>query len=144
MSIKTHKQDEIKIMAGFFDGEGCIGAYTDSKGICRLLISMAQIEWETLERFRRAVGGLGAVYGPFDESKQPARLKTRALAKNPRPVRPNYRYQAGSDDAIKVFKLIRPYLGAFKREDGDTAIAKFEAYREKKRNEKLLRQSKAA
>ena len=144
MSIKTHKQDEIKIMAGFFDGEGCIGTHWKKGKYLKLEIDIGQTEWETLERFRRAVGGLGAVYGPFDESKQPARLKTRALAKNPRPVRPNYRYQAGSDDAIKVFKLIRPYLGSFKREDGDTAIAKFEAYREKKRNKKLLRQSKAA
>lgn len=67
-------REELAWAAGFFDGEGCF-SYTDKAGYGAAAIG--QVDREPLERFQRAVGGMGRIYGPYFKlypgrvSKQP-------------------------------------------------------------------------
>lgn len=61
-TINTH---ELAWAAGFFDGEGCVS--TD-QGKPKLTIQ--QNDPRVLERFKKAVGELGKVYGPY-QSRTP-------------------------------------------------------------------------
>jgi hypothetical protein len=55
-------REELAWAAGFFDGEGCFCYSEAGRYIC---ISIAQTDREVLDRFRRAVGGLGNILGPY-------------------------------------------------------------------------------
>lgn len=50
--------------AGFFDGEGCVGASTHQG---QLFFCIKQTEPTVLHRFRAALGGLGHVCGPYKQ-----------------------------------------------------------------------------
>lgn len=67
MTINTH---ELAWAAGFFDGEGSTSAsHNRPGGPGHLSVAVGQTNRETLERFQRAVGGLGKIYGPRRPSK---------------------------------------------------------------------------
>jgi hypothetical protein len=129
--LEQYLRDELNWAAGFFDGEGCIGTYKEKARYCRLYLSISQIKWETLERFRRATGNHNKVRGPYDPNNSPSRKRQQAAAVNPRKSKPYYSYTAQGGVAVAVFNTLRPYLSPFKRADGDDAIAEFRAYREK-------------
>ncbi len=109
---------EIAWAAGFFDGEGNIRfnktntvAPGASKSYGTLRLQVAQVHKEPLDRFQRAIGGVGKVYGPYVPTG--TRRKT-------------YHYFIVSGDkAIAAFHLLRPYLSSIKRSQGDVAIAVF-------------------
>lgn len=102
---------ELAWAAGFFDGEGYIGCKKD--GTVRL--SIDQINKAPLNRFQKAVGGLGTVTGPHPPS---------GLGK-----RWQYDYEVANGRAIQVFKLIEPYLCEIKVEQGTDAIIKSDTIR---------------
>lgn len=59
-------REELAWAAGFFDGEGNTNAYRKGgSGPFVLQMSVTQVHRETLERFQRALGGLGTIYGPY-------------------------------------------------------------------------------
>ncbi len=55
-------REELSWAAGFFDGEGCFSWTEKSAWGCAVI---GQTNRESLERFQRAVGGLGKIYGPY-------------------------------------------------------------------------------
>lgn len=57
---------ELAWAAGLFEGEGCVGLYTPKpragdrpRGAAQLRLFMATTDLDTLERFHKAIGGLG-------------------------------------------------------------------------------------
>jgi hypothetical protein len=61
LCIDTH---ELAWAAGFFDGEGCITHRRDRAWIS-IAMSVSQSDRQPLDRFQRAVGGIGVVRGPY-------------------------------------------------------------------------------
>jgi LAGLIDADG-like domain len=55
-------REELAWAAGFFDGEGCFSWTAKSAWGCAVI---GQSNRESLERFQRAVGDLGKIYGPY-------------------------------------------------------------------------------
>lgn len=69
-------REELAWAAGFFDGEGYVGAIRRDcpQGInTRLLLSIAQTCPDPLMRFRAAVGNAGNVTGPYKRTNTPTR-----------------------------------------------------------------------
>lgn len=54
-------KQELAWAAGFFDGEGHIGFYSSSHQSRKLLVNVAQKDRRPLERFQKAVGGVGVI-----------------------------------------------------------------------------------
>ena len=62
MSLPT-KNEELAWAAGFFDGEGWIGAYRQNKQRrVHVTLGVGQKDRALLERFRHATGGYGTIY----------------------------------------------------------------------------------
>lgn len=62
------KREELAWAAGFFDGEGSVGCYKNSRPGVRARRWSVTIQQKTppvLHRFQMAVGGLGQVGGPY-------------------------------------------------------------------------------
>jgi hypothetical protein len=59
----TPDREELAWAAGFFDGEGCFSWTQKAAWGCA---AIGQTNRESLERFQRAVGGIGKIYGPYD------------------------------------------------------------------------------
>jgi hypothetical protein len=94
-------REELAWAAGFFDGEGCVGAYAGppSKGGVRrryLRVSVAQKQRPLLDKYL-GIFGCGAVY----EDKR----------------RPMHAYQASGRAAFDVVNRLWPWLGEQKRAD---------------------------
>lgn len=62
LCLDTH---ELAWAAGFFDGEGCVGAWKRGSRIDHPSLTIAQSETSTLLRFQQAIVGLGNVRGPY-------------------------------------------------------------------------------
>lgn len=63
-------RDEVIWAAGFFDGEGHIGVNRHRSGRLCLQITIGQAgSPECLERFQKAAGGVGSIYGPYKPGK---------------------------------------------------------------------------
>ena len=70
---------ELAWAAGLFDGEGTISLVTHRKKRKTKTYEYKQVHVlvsqsgspEVLERFQRAVGGLGKIYGPYERGHQP-------------------------------------------------------------------------
>lgn len=93
--------------AGFFDGEGYIGAHVDPRdGRVALRMSVVQCGTvtdpsDTLLRFKEAVGGIGSI----GQRNKGRRGKTRDW-------RPSWCWYANTTDDIRtVAHLLLPYLG---------------------------------
>lgn len=103
---------ELAWAAGYFDGEGNVGYYggkgDGSYRSLRLAIGNTQLA--ELERFQRAVGGLGSITGP---TQLPGR-------------RPIWKWQIqNSDGARSVLSMLWPYLSDNKRRDAAQALEKY-------------------
>lgn len=92
---------ELAWAAGFFDGEGSSyfvnGKYPN--------ISISQTDPRVLERFQRAVGGVGGVYGPYKNTHKPV-----------------YQYNASHRKAVEAMNKILPFLGEIKTEQWEKAV----------------------
>ena len=107
MEIDTH---ELAWAAGFFDGEGC----TTNRRAGRLptciglLICIGQSDIRPLERFKKAVGGLGYIRGPMQKRQG---------------NKPVYRYDTGNFmHAQAILAMIWKWLGPEKREQAIRAM----------------------
>lgn len=61
--MATNEQIELAWAAGFFDGEGTTSGLIYMNPQSRhFTLSVAQVELQPLERFRKAVGGMGTIY----------------------------------------------------------------------------------
>lgn len=114
---RTLSREELAWAAGFFDGEGCTYAMKRSDAYTRVALDVGQVNKDTLERFRAAVGGLGSVVGPYSHRARPQ-------------SKPIYQYRASSfEDVQAVLAMLWAWLGPHKREQALTAMAKATPYR---------------
>lgn len=103
---------EIAWAAGFFDGEGATTLYAKSRRsmdtVRQPVMTISQVNNDTLERFQRAVLGIGKIYGPYQH-------------KNGRPqfVWRSYRWI----DSQAVLALLWRFLGTHKQEQAARAFA---------------------
>lgn len=96
---------ELSWAAGFFDGEG----YTSSIKDRHVRINISQVEREPLERFQKAVGGLGRILGPYKHKNR--------ITPSGGEWKPIYAYGAsGVEETTAVLALLWPYLSTPKRE----------------------------
>lgn len=93
--MDTH---ELAWAAGFFDGEGCADIARNSQQKEYLRLVVRQKDRRPLERFQAAVGGVGAIHGPYSRG-------------NPCPC-----WKVVGSRAEQVAKLLWPYLSEPKRE----------------------------
>ena len=103
---------ELAWAAGFFDGEGCT---TGRRSYPRISITQAgplAQPPEVLDRFRRAVGGIGHISGPeLDDS---GRHKPRWVY-----------FLHGGVQVSAVIALLWPFLGAVKRAQADRVLTAY-------------------
>ena len=52
-------REELAWAAGFFDGEGWVGVSNNYKDRCYLRLAIGQTQLQPLQRFQKAIGGLG-------------------------------------------------------------------------------------
>jgi hypothetical protein len=101
--------------AGFFDGEGSVGFVKQGRNR-KLLVSIAQVDRQALDRFRAAVVGRGTVYGPYQQK-----------ARGPR--KPYFYYQTtNSFTGKEVIGILWDFLGPVKREQATRAFVAMDAY----------------
>jgi hypothetical protein len=113
---------ELMWAAGFFDGEGNFNfslRNVTRKGepakYGRMTVQITQTDSDVLYRFKNAVGGLGAVTGPY-EYKNP---KSPAWT-------PLYRYQTSSpQEVIFIIRLLLPYLSSVKRKQAEEVMLRY-------------------
>jgi len=103
------KNTEIAWAAGFFDGEGSTKKIryhykskngkpqSPNRNVC---MSVCQTDTETLNRFLKAVHGLGRINGPYQY--KPNR-------------RPYWTWSTSCASAKKVFSILKPYLSSVKK-----------------------------
>lgn len=104
---------EVAWAAGFFDGEGCTSLHRAKVGgriYDHVRVTVGQVNRETLERFRQAIGGRGRINGPYERGANNVGHK------------PIWRYQAHGDTALTVLKVLWPYLSKPKQEQANAVI----------------------
>ena len=102
--------------AGFFDGEGTIRAKKNGS----LHLSISQIDIRPLEKFKRALGDIGVIRGPYLT-----------------PHKPKFVYEITNSPIAKEAMLqLYPYL-SLKMEQCDKALDSFENRPNKGRGRKL-------
>lgn len=110
---------ELAWAAGFFDGEGWVGAryakVSKKQPLYRRIeVGIGQVDPRVLERFQAAVGGVGTVKGPYAPDKRGGR-------------QPRWYYQlAGPKTIWRIFWDLEPYLSPVKREQFLTALNWYE------------------
>jgi hypothetical protein len=110
-------ETELAWAAGFFDGEGStMVARCKPKAVeyYYFRLSVGQTNPETLERFQRAVGGMGAISGP-------------RLRKDGR--KPFWQWQLTGQKGIEVMEQLWPYLSEEKRNQYVRARAEIREHR---------------
>ena len=112
------QQTELAWAAGFFDGEGCAHSYhpKDRKGTIRTdwisyVLNVSQCERTTLERFQKAVNGLGTIRGPYTNKSDNYKTKQRYEWVSSRKV-----------DVFRIADLLQPYLSEPKRKQIASAL----------------------
>lgn len=66
--MQTTWREELAWAAGFFDGEGWTGTISNNGEKHYARMAIHQVHLPSLERFQRAVLGLGRIGGPYDHS----------------------------------------------------------------------------
>lgn len=100
---------ELAWAAGFFDGEGNTRLEPSEDRLRSYLrISIGQIDKEPLERFRRAVGGVGRIYGPYKKDER---------------WKPIWTYSAKGQDAHAALRAFLHFCSTPKRVQAEKAIA---------------------
>lgn len=107
--------------AGFFDGEGCTSVHVTYTGQAkssnpRMSISQVEDGEAILERFQKAVGGLGnRALSNKDGSRMCGKYATK-------PIR--IWYVTGMEKVQTVLGILWPYLHTVKRAQAKTVLAK--------------------
>ena len=101
-------REELAWAAGFFDGEGC--TYTKvgnpKTKASSIGIKVSQIHLAPLERFQRAVLGIGKLYGPYNS---PSRAVTNAS--------PIFKFEiTGLEGCQAVMAMLWPFLCQVKKD----------------------------
>lgn len=98
--------------AGFFDGEGSTSFHSQNSkyrsGRQLIQLSIAQVHKGPLTRFKRFIGNLGHVkgpYGPYSSNKQPY-----------------YQYYAAGKNARKVLRRMWPFLSVIKKTQASVCL----------------------
>ncbi len=102
---------ELAWAAGFYDGEGYAGTQLARSGNRHLRLSIGQADRSLLERFQRAVYGLGRINGPYQRS-----------APDGTPRKPMHYWRASSCEARRVIDLLTPYLSEPKLAQIEAAV----------------------
>jgi hypothetical protein len=97
---------EIAWAAGLFDGEGTTFTTSDHHS---LQLSLAQVNRQNLERFQRAVGGLGRIHRPIHHTDR----------------QPISKFAAYGPDAWVVIQVLNPFLGQEKRDQALRALLSY-------------------
>jgi hypothetical protein len=104
-------REELAWAAGFFDGEGC----SRSKSKKYSVMTINQIDTEVLERFHKAVLGLGKIYGPYIPS---------GITKAGEPRKQMWTWRVSNwIDCQAVYAMLYPFLGTIKRAQGAKVLA---------------------
>lgn len=72
--MDTTWREELAWAAGFFDGEGWSGLLRAPKGKNYARMAIHQVHLPSLERFQRAMLGLGRIGGPYDHNAGKSKL----------------------------------------------------------------------
>lgn len=110
--MNTNWREDLAWAAGFFDGEGTIGGYSklEEAHIC-FSLRVYQTERTTLERFHRAVLGIGSVVGPYFRKDRKAHHK------------PAYTYDVSGHRQVQaVIAMLWPFLSQPKKEQAKKAL----------------------
>lgn len=96
-------REELAWAAGFFDGEGCFSYVKTARyGVA----TISQTSPEPLQRFQRAVGGLGKIYGPYEQKAHRDRWSRK----------PQWSFRAQRrDDVQAIAAMLWFKLGTVKR-----------------------------
>lgn len=89
--------------AGFFDGEGCFNIVKRKSGFrptLQLAVSQSG-SVEELERFQKAVGDVGKIYGPYQPSNPQHKVQ--------------WLYRAHGEEARQAYRALKPYLCSVKK-----------------------------
>ena len=110
---------ELAWAAGFYDGEGCtkLASKKRSGGGTREMVRMVigQVRKDVLLRFKSAVGGLGKIYGPYEQANENWQAQ--------------WVYAAQSfEQAQAVFALLWDYLSSEKREQAEKCFMGIRKY----------------
>ena len=104
-------EKELAWAAGFYEGEGCIGAYQYGRRLV-LRMSVVNTDPEPMQRFYKAVG-VGYVTGP----NHPPAFKAH--------WKPRYVWQAQTREAIEtVVKLLYGELSVRRQQQIDAALTR--------------------
>jgi len=109
-------REQLAWAAGWFEGEGSIPRTTGKPAAAR--ISITNTDHEILAAFRALFGDVGFIY-PV-----------------PSPVKPRWIFQATGEDAIRILRLIYPWLYSRRRARVDELLAA----RAEKRKPRLCKQ----
>src|SRR5687768_1818337 len=106
-------QEELAWAAGFFDGEGHIRCDEDKKGRRYVQLSVAQVHTEVLEKFKRVVGDLGNIYGPYQYKNNPGNWQ------------PRWKYSIGNFEGVQaIVGMLWKYLSPIKRRQAADSLMK--------------------
>jgi hypothetical protein len=105
--MNTH---ELAWAAGFFDGEGHVGT---PKARPHIHFSISQVDRRVLDRFRRAVGGLGSVHGPYNHPIMKARGNEQ----------PRFYFQVSRYEYVQaIIAMLWPWLDVVKRKQAAAVL----------------------
>lgn len=111
------KREDRAWAAGFFDGEGWVGLKAAGKDRPKRYagVSITQLDREVLDRFHKIVE-VGTVLGPYDAVGRKNPLHTWNVN--------------GLDGLMKVFIVLKPWLGSIKHKQFIDAITDYLEQRE--------------
>lgn len=105
-------REELAWAAGFWDGEGCTAAQVHKNGH-NIHMSIAQVYLPNLHKFHKAVGGLGYIYGPHNNS-------TKARPN----CQPQYSWQTSKFEHVQaVIAMLWPFLTDEKKDQYKRVLA---------------------
>jgi hypothetical protein len=106
--MDTH---ELAWAAGFFDGEGHVGASTKRRDI---YLAISQVDRRVLDRFRSAVG-VGAVHGPYEHRSMKRRLNEQ----------PRFYFQTQNYQHVQaIVAMLWRWLSPVKRDQASLVLAR--------------------
>ena len=131
--MKLMNREELAWAAGLFDGEGSVGVYNrGDKGNTwhslkyrRLMLSIAQADRQVLDRFQKAIFGLGHINGP------------RTL-NSPFKAKSQWFFTTGSFEHVQaIIAALWVFLSPVKKEQAKQALIDYANYRAEWQGRKL-------
>ena len=120
--------DQLKWAAGLFDGEGTVGVRRSGPRahVRRIGLAVGMTDLEVVQRFQRAIGGIGSLYINCTQSKYP----------NAKPV---HRFVVHSfQNTQYIIALLWHWLSGPKREQAKRALEAWKAERHRYHDKRLF------